>query len=307
MSANAPNNGQIVPFKQKVNDLRSLLDKMKEQFASALPSHIKVERLLRLTMTAVQKEPKLLDCHQPSFLGALLECAQLGLEPNTTLGHAWLVPFRNNKMGRLEVQLIPGYKGLIKLAYNSGQVSSIGAYLVREKDEFDYHYGLRPRLKHKPWRGHDAGEMVAVYAVADVRGIDRPLFRVLERWQCEQIRDRYTKSTDRQGNVVGPWVDNFEEMSMKSSVRRLAKWVPSDTERNVLQRAVDLDERAEAGITQEFGEVIDLGPEAVGTPEAKEGDGGGQAAAEQPAAQPGSKLEQLAADAKAKQEARART
>jgi recombination protein RecT len=306
-NGNGGGTGQIIPFKQKLNGLRALLDKMKDQFAMALPSHIRVERLLRLTMTAVQKEPSLLDCHLPSFLGALLECAQLGLEPNTTLGHAWLIPFRNNKQNRLECQLIPGYKGLIKLAYQSGQVASIAAYTVFERDEFDYKYGLRPRLFHRPHRGADRGAMVAVYAVADVKMISRPLFRVLEKHECESIRDRFSKSPRR-----GPWVDNFEDMSMKSAVRRLSKWIPSDTEKShLLARAVDHDERAEAGIGQEFGEVIDLGPEDIGTPEPepRSAEEGAQASPVPEIAQaspsgPQTRLDQLTAEAKAKREAK---
>jgi len=306
MSANAPNTGQIVPFKARVNDLRSTLDGMKEQFAQALPAHVKVDRLLRMALTAVQKQPELLDCSRNSFLLSLLECAQLGLEPNTTLGHAWLIPFWNSKQKRLDAQLVPGYKGLIKLAYQSGMVASIGAHFVREKDEFDYKYGLRPRLTHKPCRTPDAGEMVACYAVAEVRGVARPIFKVLERWECEEIRKRFSKSPNK-----GPWVDNFEDMSMKSAIRRNLKLVPTDTEKNMLARAIDHDERAEAGISQEFsGDLINLGPESVTTPEGDAAEPGKPAegtAAEQPTAeQPaqGSKLDQLAAEARAKQAAR---
>lgn len=305
MSANAPQTGQIVPFKEKVNNLRGLLDKMQEQFAMALPSHVKVERLLRLTMSAVQREPKLLDCYQPTFLGALLECAQLGLEPNTSLGHAFLVPFRNRKMGgRLDCQVIPGYKGLIRLAYNSGQVSSIRAHVVREKDKFDYTLGGRPRLVHKPHRGPDAGDMVAVYSVADVKISDKPQFYVLERWECERIRDKFSAAANN-----GPWVTNLEEMSQKSAVRRNCKWLPADTEKSALARAVALDERAEEGIGQEFDNVIDIGvvdSVAVGEEGAAAAEATGDAKSEASATPTGgSKLDQLAAAKKAEREGKA--
>lgn len=275
----------------------------------ALPSHVKVERLLRLTMSAVQREPKLLDCYQPTFLGALLECAQLGLEPNTTLGHAWLVPFRNRRMGgRLDCQVIPGYKGLIRLAYNSGEVSSIRAQVVREKDKFDYRLGGRPRLDHIPHRGEDAGPMVAVYAVADVKISSRPQFVVLEHWECIKIRDDFSAAANN-----GPWVTNFDEMSMKSSVRRLCKWIPSDTEKSALARAVALDERAEAGIGQEFDNVIEIGSGDVNVPAgAIEGAvAGAEVAAEVAKADAGtagggSKLDQLAAAKKAERMAAAK-
>jgi recombination protein RecT len=294
-SNNNGNAGQIVPFKEKVNMMRGLLDRMKDQLAMALPQHVKVEKFLRVALTAVQKEPKLLDCYQPSFLGALVECAQLGLEPNTTLGHAWLIPFRNNRAGRVECQLIPGYKGLIKLAYQSGQVASIRAHVVRAKDRFDYEEGLYPKLHHKPFPDGDAGGLVAVYAVATIRGVDEPLFKVMQRWECEKVRDDYSKQRDK-----GPWHEQFDEMCMKTVVRRLMKWIPSDTEKStLLARAVDLDERAQAGIGQEFGDVIDISPEAVadvGQEASGQPAGDGQRPAAEPAGQP-SKLDQLAADA----------
>jgi recombination protein RecT len=306
-------NGQIIPFHQKVNGLRTLLEKMKGQFANALPQHVKVERLLRVVMTAVQKTPQLVETDQNSFLCALLECCQLGLEPNTSLGHAWLVPFRNNKRnGRLEAQVIPGYKGLIKLAYQSGMVTSVNAYVVREKDDFDYRYGSKPRIVHHPWRKDDAGPMVAVYATAMVKLSPVPQFIVLEKWQCNEIRERFSASPNK-----GPWIDNPEEMSQKSAVRRLMKWVPSDTERTALARAVALDERAEWGIEQEFDSVIDLGPDAVADPSdpgpAAEGQPPGSAAAPAaaagdpppPADKPASKLDALTASKKAEREGKA--
>lgn len=305
--ANGNNNGgQIVPFKEKVNSVRGLLDKMKDQLAMALPSHFKVDRFLRVALTAVQKEPKLLDCYQPSFLGALVEAAQLGLEVNTNLGHAWLIPFRNRRQGnRLDCQLVPGYKGLIKLAYQSGLVTSIRAHIVREKDVFDYEYGLNERLVHKPYRGADAGKMVATYAVAKVRGVEEPMFRVLERWECERIRDEYSASAEK-----GPWVDNFDDMSMKSVARRLCKWMPSDTEKNLVQRMVDLDERAQAGISQEFTDIIDIAPEDVSASDTPAGQAepaatGADAGSTPAQGQPANKLEQLAAETEAKRKAAA--
>lgn len=309
--ANGNNNGQIVPFKDKVNNVRQLLEQMKGQLAMALPAHIKVERFLRVALTAVQKMPDLLDCYQPSFLGALVEAAQLGLEVNTNLGHAWLIPFWNSKQRRLDCQLVPGYKGLIKLAYQSGVVTNIRAHVVRERDDFSYEYGLSERLVHKPYRGADGGPMVATYAVCKIRGVEEPLFRVLERWECEQIRDDYSKSAKK-----GPWVDQFDDMCMKSVARRLLKWAPSDTERNLLARAVDLDERAQAGIGQELTNVIDIAPEdvkaeeepadsgatAAGPAGAVEGEQAQGAQAQGASAAPASGLDKLAADAKAKRE-----
>lgn len=250
------NGGKLITFTDKVNTFRGLLGRMEQQLAMALPKHIKVDRLIRIVLTEVQKTPKLLDCTQGSLLGAVMQSAQLGLEPGGVLGQAYLVPYRNK--GTLECSLIPGYKGLVKLAYQSGEVGAIRARVVREKDQFEYEYGIDEVLRHVPYRGEDAGEMVAVYAVAKIKGVDEAQFLVLERWEVEQIREKFSKAAQS-----GPWVTDFDEMAKKSALRRLCKLLPASVENQQLARAVVLDEHAEAGLKQEFENVIDVQATAV--------------------------------------------
>ena len=75
---------------------------MKPQIKKALPSVITPDRFTRMALTAVAQNPKLGDCSPASFCGAMLQAAQLGLEPNTPLGQAYLIPFRNK--GQMEAQ-----------------------------------------------------------------------------------------------------------------------------------------------------------------------------------------------------------
>ena len=109
------------------------------------------ERFTRITLSALSTNAKLQETTPQSFLGAMMTAAQLGLEPNTPLGQAYLIPFRNK--GVLECQFQLGYKGLIDLAYRSGQISVIQAHTVYENDEFEYELGLDPKLKHVPAKG----------------------------------------------------------------------------------------------------------------------------------------------------------
>ena len=108
------------------------------QMALAMPRTMTPERLTRIVMTECRKTPELLSCSQESFYGAILQCAQLGLEPGAALGHCYLLPFGNgkDKSGRPNAQLIIGYRGMLDLARRSGQIQSINAYVVREEDEF---------------------------------------------------------------------------------------------------------------------------------------------------------------------------
>lgn len=233
---------QMVPVNQKASDLRALLDKMKGQIAVALPKHLSADRMIRVAMTSVQRVPKLLDCTRESLVGAIVQASQLGLDVDGVLGHAYLVPYSNT------VQLIVGYKGLVDLARRSGQISTIYARAVYEKDRFEYSYGLDQACSHVPSLEEDRGKLTHVYAVAHLKDGGRQ-FEVMSRAEVEAIRKR-----SKAGNS-GPWVTDYEEMSKKTVLRRLCKMLPASVE---LARAVALDEHVDAGIAQQFETPIAL-------------------------------------------------
>lgn len=238
---------EIVPVNQKAENVRVLLEKAKPQIKMALPKHLDADRMLRIAMTSVRRTPGLLSCNQQSLLGAIMQSAQLGLEPDGVLGHAYLIPFKD------EVQLIVGYKGLVDLARRSGQLSTIFSRVVYEKDQFDFSYGLDEQLRHVPSDDENPGEIVAVYAIARLKdgGLQ---FEVMRRREIEEIRKR-----SRAGES-GPWKTDYAEMSRKTVIRRLCKMLPASVE---LARAVALDERAEVGMTQQLEDVIDVPAEST--------------------------------------------
>lgn len=227
--------------------------KTKAQMALALPKHMTADRLARIATTEIRKIPKLASSDQRSFLGAIMQCAQLGLEPGSAIGHAYLIPFdkREKVNGRwttvsTETQLIIGYRGMIDLSRRSGQILSISARTVHENDKFSYAYGLEEKLEHIPCENGDRGAMTHVYAIARLKngGVQ---FEVMSRDDIEKVQ-AISKAGDK-----GPWVDYFDEMAKKTVIRRLFKYLPVSTE---LQKAVILDEKAEAGISQDNAAII---------------------------------------------------
>jgi recombination protein RecT len=234
----------------RVKTIRDLLGRSKSQFALAVPKHLNPERLLRVGMTAIQRTPKLMQCEPMSLVGALMQCAQLGLEPDGILGHAYLVPFKNKKTGKLEAQFMVGYKGLISLARRSGEVQSINAQVVYENDHFEYCYGLNDKLEHKPAR-IDRGNPIAAYCVAKFKDGGHA-FEVMSVEDIEEVRSQSKAKDD------GPWVTHWGEMAKKTVTRKLAKYIPLSVE---FQRAAALDEYADAGIFPSSGGNIEL-PEA---------------------------------------------
>jgi recombination protein RecT len=225
---------------------RDLLEKMRPQFRMALPRHIDLDRMLRVFVTTVQRTPKLLECSQPSLFGALIQCAQLGLEPDGLLGHAYLIPFENKKARRVECQLIIGYKGLLKLARQSGLVANVSARIVHEKDAFDYEYGLNERLVHKPYMVKDEkdspGLPIFAYAIFWLKDGGHH-FEVMGFQEIEAIRTRSPSGKSP------AWMEHWDEMAKKTALRRASKMSPASVDDKV-SAAIALDERAEAGISQ---------------------------------------------------------
>ena len=117
---------------------------VQNSLAADLPKHLKGDRFVRVALAAMTAQPKLFDCTPESVLLSLMQCASMGLEPSGgVLGQAYLIPFKNI------CQVIPGYRGLVKLARNSGEVADVWAEVVYAKDRFDYELGLEPKLVHK--------------------------------------------------------------------------------------------------------------------------------------------------------------
>lgn len=228
--------------KQKVTTIRDLIEKNREQIKNALPQHLPVDRMVRVFFTALSINPKLYDCTPRSLMGALIQCAQLGLEPGV-LGHAYLVPFKN------EVQFIPGYKGLVDLTRRSGEVSTVMAQVVHAKDLFKFAFGLNPVLEHTPSDAQDRGPATHIYAIIRLKD-GGALFDVMTKGEVDGHRDRYSKAAKN-----GPWVTNYEEMAKKTVLRRVCKLAPVSVE---TQRAVVLSETAEAQLPQNLGDAFEL-------------------------------------------------
>ena len=227
-----------------------------KQMALAMPKSMTPDRLTRIVMTECRKTPALMKCAPESFYGAVLQCAALGLEPGSALGHCYLLPFGNgkDKQGRPNAQLIIGYRGMIDLARRSGQIVSLQAYCVHEQDTFNYKLGLDPDIEHIPASVADRGKVTHVYAVAKLKG-GGVQFEVMSRAEIEKVR-----ASSKAGNS-GPWSSHWDEMAKKSVIRRLFKYLPVSIE---AVRAVEIDEKSERGeavTEQDFieAEFIDKG------------------------------------------------
>lgn len=221
-----------------------MLEKYKKQIEAAIPKHLTPERLIRLVTTSLSRNPKLLTCSPASIFGATIQASQLGLEPGI-LGQAHFVPYYNGKNKHMECQFVPGYQGLVNLAQRSGEIKTIHGDAVRANDEFDFRFGSKSLLTHRPAL-RDRGEIIAFYAYAETKD-GGEYFEVMSIEDMEEHRDKYTKSKNRDGVIFGTWVDEFEKMAIKTMLIQVCKLLPKSIE---LQQAIELDNLASNGVPQ---------------------------------------------------------
>jgi len=243
----------------KATGLKGLLMSMQGQIAKALPTVLTPERYTRMVMTALSTNPQLQQCTPESFAGAFMTSAQLGLEPNTPLGHAYFIPYRNR--GRLECQFQIGYKGYLDLAYRSGEISVIDAQVVHENDDFEFEYGLDPKLKFKP-KLANRGPVIAYYAMFKTKDGGFNFF-VMSKEDVEQFAKQYSKAA---GSGYSPWSTNFDSMAKKTVLKQLLKYAPLKSD---FIRAISADETIKTNIGKDMldepdeTEPIDVTPEPV--------------------------------------------
>lgn len=184
-----------------------------------------IERVVRLEG---RRNPMLQDCDPWSFVGAVVECAQLQLEPGP-LDLVYLIPRAK------EVVVDVAYRGFIEIAHRSGLVREVFAGLVHDGDRFDYQYGTVPRLVHVPAGPPGEREIVAAYGVARLRSGGAP-FEVIYEDDWEKAR----KASPLGSKGKGAWIDHRPQMIRKTAVRRLEKWLPKNA---ALGQAFALDEQ----------------------------------------------------------------
>lgn len=225
--------------------MQQYIKSMEGEIKKALPSVMTPERFTRMVLSALSTNPKLGECTPRSFLAAMMAAAQLGLEPNTPLGQAYLLPY-NNK-GTMEVQFQLGYKGLIDLAYRSGEVEIVQAHIVYANDRFEFEYGLDPKLVHVP-ADTDRGDPIKVYAMFRTKSGGSG-FDVMS---MDEVRAHASKYSKAYSSSFSPWKTNFEEMAKKTVLKRVLKYAPLKSD---FVRAAAQDSTVKTEISEDMYDV----------------------------------------------------
>ena len=222
-----------------------MIKAMEPEIKKALPEVITPERFTRMALSALNTTPKLKECTQMSFLAALMNAAQLGLEPNTSLGQAYLIPY-NNK-GTMECQFQIGYKGLIDLGYRNPQMQIISAQAVYENDEFEYELGLNPRLEHHPTL-EERGEVRLLYGLFKLTNGGFG-FEVMSKTAIDAYAKEYSKAFD---SSFSPWKTNYESMAKKTVIKQALKYAPVKAD---FRKALNTDETIKNELARDMEEI----------------------------------------------------
>ncbi|MGJ5032257.1 recombinase RecT [Bradyrhizobium sp. HKCCYLS2038] len=220
---------------RKPPTLRDHLNSMTPEFKKALPGHITAERFVRTAQTAIALTRNIDKVKNPqSLLAACTKAAADGLILDGR--EAALVVDHNG-----DVQYRPMMRGLLKLAYQSGQIKSLVVEVVREKDKFTHEpTNAKKPVTHKVDHSKERGEAYAVYAIAELisGGIVHEVMNVSD---VNAIRDRSDAYRAFKANKIRstPWVTDWAEMARKTVFRRISKYLPSSTDRDALHQAAE--------------------------------------------------------------------
>jgi recombination protein RecT len=253
MSVSTEKNGQIQKRRDEEPATISLLKASSRAIAQALPRHVPADRFARIALTALRANVDLQRTDPSSFLACLLQAAQLGLEPNTPLQHAFLIPRRKGDSG-MECTLQIGYQGMLDLARRSGRVKSITAHVVYASDRFSYTLGDDERIEHVPNMDGARGDVVYAYAIATLDDGSK-IRRVVPRWEIDKARALGARN--------GPWVQHYDEMARKTAVRRLYKMLPKSAEMAAASQIEDASERGISSVQAVSAEVRELAAEVA--------------------------------------------
>ncbi|MDP9809402.1 phage RecT family recombinase [Rhizobium tibeticum] len=234
---------QAKPTKLDQFRMEVLPPERRQELVAGMPPHVRPERFERNLVNAMMQNPGLMDLDPRLIFREISKAAALGLYLDPQLGEAYLIESWNGKAKRKEPQLRIGYRGLIKLGRQSGEISMIYAHEVHRNDFFECSLGDHKSLVHKPDVFGDRGEIVGYYAVVKYQDGETD-FEPVTVAQAHAIRDRSDGwKAFSEGKIKStPWATDEVEMSKKTAIRRLTKRIPQSPE---LAEAINIEDAAE--------------------------------------------------------------
>lgn len=182
-------------------------------------------RFISSVVSAVQANPDLQECTNPSILSAALLGESLKLSPSPQLGQYYMVPFNNSKKGCKEAQFQLGYKGYIQLAVRSGQYKKLNVLAIKEGElvRFDpLNEEIEVHLIEDEEEREEA-PTIGYYAMFEyVNGFRKAIYWSKKKMKAHALK--YSKGyAAKKGYTF--WEKDFDAMAYKTMLRQLiSKW-----------------------------------------------------------------------------------
>lgn len=211
----------------------------------------KVKQEISFALQLINKSSQLQKCSKLSLQTAVLNISNIGLSLNPAAKEAYLIPRWNNSTKQMEASLEPGYVGLVKLLTDAGSVKSMTCQLVYEGDKFEVDLANNAQpVTHRPELSRaKRGNITGVYALATlVDGSRQVEYMSLE--EVNEIRERsetYKAYTDQKIKSC-TWVSDFGEMTRKTVIKRIYKYLPRTERMERVDEAIKQD-NADFGIS----------------------------------------------------------
>lgn len=187
------------------------------------------QRFISSIISAVQANPALQECSNPSILSAALLGESLKLSPSPQLGQYYLVPFKNTKKGMTEAQFQLGYKGYIQLALRSGQYKKLNVLPIKAGELVKYdplNEEIEVNLIEDEEKREEA-ETVGYYAMFEyLNGFRKTLYWSKAKMisHAKKYSPGYKRDLEK-GTEWTFWSKDFDGMAMKTMLRQLiSKW-----------------------------------------------------------------------------------
>jgi len=238
-----------------VNALQRIMEANEKSIRQAIAGNMDPKRLMRIAVSAMNRNAALQNCSMPSIINSVMLCGITGLEPNTPLQHAYLIPYGK------ECTFQPGYRGLMHMAHQSAGVSKFAPQLVYEGDVIEEEYGMDEKFRHIP--KHESDEWIGAYSF--VRYQDGTFgWQYMPKHKILEIRDRFSKAWSMKGKD-SPWGTSEDEMVIKTVIKRHIKRMNLSVEIATAARAddqADTDMKQENFLEVEFKQIAEQAEEA---------------------------------------------
>ena len=219
------------------NDLLTTIAAAKDQFIGIVEANpgtpVEWKREANFAMQQMYKNPHSLSIamgNKVSLRDAIIQVAAIGITLNPAHQYAYLVPMDK------EITLFISYRGLIKVATDTGSIKWARADVVYENDTFNY-YGPAKEPEHVCNPFSDRGAPIGVYCIAKTADGDI-LCDVMPEEEIQKIKSK-SKSATGNKPQYSPWNQWPDEMRKKAIIKRASKTWPKTERHEKLDQVIE--------------------------------------------------------------------